>query len=227
MSDRLEQDFDLYYKELENFTGHLKTGSQKVETDKMLSRAGKFEQVEKIKAEHLKSVNDLGERFQIEFGERVSKIGRYVRGEKPDPVLDSIKRRFSKGEDISSEESNKLLLSEMRETKDIMRKSNFQNMLSSADEKQLRKTAQSLSDSQDVEKLEWLKEIASLRADGVFSGTIQAQIEGLRDATLNDEQRNLKAISERIEKGVKLFEYAIERSKTGVYVDARQNDEVQ
>lgn len=113
----------------------------------------------------------------------------------------------------------------MRETKEIMRKSSFQNMLSTADIEQLKKTAQTLNDSKDVEKLEWLKELVSLKGEGVLSNTLQAQIEGLKDSQLSDEQRNLKAISERIEKGKKLFEYSIERSKTGIFVDAR-NDEV-
>jgi len=63
MPDKLEQDFDIYYAELKNFTGRFKTSSQQVETDKMLSRAGKFEQVEKIKTEHFKNISDLGERF--------------------------------------------------------------------------------------------------------------------------------------------------------------------
>jgi len=226
MSDKLKLDFDIYYKELENFTGHFKTSSQAVETDKMLSRAGKFEQVEKLKAEHLKNVNDLGERFQVEFGGRVSKIKSYVRGEKNDPVLDSIKRRFSKGEDISSDESSRLLLHEMRENKLLIHKSNFQGMLYTATTEQLKKTAQSLSDSQDVEKLEWLQEIASLKGEEILSNSLAGQIDGIRTANLNDEQRNLQTVSQRIEKGVKLFNYSLERSKTGIFIDAR-NTEVQ
>lgn len=225
MSDKLVEDFDLYYAELKNFTEGFKTGSQQVETDKMLSRVGKSEKIAELKAEHFKNVDGLAERFQTEFDGRVLNIKDNVEGEKKDPVFDSIKRRFSKGESLSSEESNKLLLSEMRETKEIMRKSSFQNMLSTADIEQLKKTAQTLNDSKDVEKLEWLKELVSLKGEGVLSNTLQAQIEGLKDSQLSDEQRNLKAISERIEKGKKLFEYSIERSKTGIFVDAR-NDEV-
>jgi len=224
MSDKLKLDFDIYYKELENFTGHFKTSSQQIETDKLLSRAGKFEQVEKIKAEHLKSVNDLAERFQVEFGERVSKIGRYVRGEKKDPVLDSIKKRFSKGEDISSDESSRLLLHEMQENKDIMRKSSFQNMLSTADIEQVKKTAQTLNDSKDVEKLEWLQELAELKGEQVLANTIFSQAEGIRTSNLNDEQKNLKGVSERIQKETKLFQYSVERSKKGDFVDVRNND---
>ena len=226
MPDKLEQDFNLFYIEANNFNSGFTARKHEVETDKMLSRAGKFEQVEKIKTEHLKNVNNLGERFQADFGERLSKIGRYVRGEKPDPVLDSIQKRFTKGESLSSEESNKLLLSEMRETKDIMRKSNFQNMLSTADIEQVKKTAQTLNDSKDVEKLTWLQESVSLKGDSVLSNSLAGQIEGLKDSQLSDEQRNLKAISERIEKGMELFNYTLERLRTGVFIDAR-NDEIQ
>lgn len=224
MSDKLAEDFNLYYAELKNFTEHFKDDSQKIKTNKMLSRSGKHEKSELLKAEHLKNVNDLGERFQVEFGERVSKIGRYVRGEKKDPVLDSIKERFSKGEDISSDESSRLLLHEMGENKSIMRKSNFQGMLVNSDEKQLRKTAQALSDGEDVEKMEWLKELVSLKGDSVLSNSLEAQINGIKDSQMSDEQLNLKNVSERIAKGVKLFEYSLERSKRGDFIDARQDE---
>jgi len=48
MSDKLQQDFDLYYAELKNFTEDFKSRSQAVETDKLLSRAGRHEQVEQL-----------------------------------------------------------------------------------------------------------------------------------------------------------------------------------
>jgi len=226
MSDKLKQSFDIYYAELGNFTDRFKTNSQGIETNKMLSRSGKHEQVEQLKAEHLKNINDLGERFQIDFGKRLQNIDRKLSGVKTDAVLDSIQKRFSKGEDISSDETSRLLLSEMRENKTLTRKSNFQNMVANADEKQVKKTAQSLNDSKDVEKLTWLKELTDLRGEELLSNTVQAQIDGIKDANLNDEQKSFKAIGERIEKGVKLFNYSIERSKTGTFIDARQ-DEVQ
>ena len=43
---------------------------------------------------------------------------------------------------------------------------------------------------------------------------------------MSEEQKSLKIVSEKIEKGIKLFEYSLERSKTGVFVDARQDAEV-
>jgi len=223
MSDKLAEDFDLYYKELENFTGRFKTSSQQVETDKMLSRAGKFEQVEKIKTEHFKNISDLGERFNSDFDKRVKNLNDRVSGKKHDSILDSIKKKYLKGENISTDETSRLLLHEMQENKDIMRKSSFQNMLSNADEKQLRSTAQSLNDSKDVEKLIWLKELTDLKGQELLSNTMQAQINGIRDEGLSEEQKSLKIVSERIAKQVKLFNYSLERSKTGIFVDARQD----
>ena len=225
MPDKLEQDFDIYYAELKNFTGRFKTSSQQVETDKMLSRAGKFEQVEKIKTEHFKNISDLGERFNSDFDKRVKNLNDRVSGKKHDSILDSIKKKYLKGENISTDETSRLLLHEMQENKDIMRKSSFQNMLSNADEKQLRSTAQSLNDSKDVEKLIWLKELTDLKGQELLSNTMQAQINGIRDEGLSEEQKSLKIVSERIAKQVKLFNYSLERSKTGIFVDAR-NDEV-
>jgi len=227
MSDKLRKEFDLYYKELENFTGHYKTGSQKVETDKTLSRVGKHEKAELLKQEHFKNVDSLAERFQIEFDKRVEDIGNFVQGKKKDAVLDVIKKKFSKGESLSSDESNRLLLHEMQENKNIMRKSNFQNMLSTADIEQLKKTAQTLNDSGDVEKLEWLKESVSFKGDSVLSNSLAGQIDGIKTSNLSDEQRNLKAISKRIQKETKLFQYSVERSRKGDFVDVRNNDEVQ
>ena len=96
MSDKLRKEFDLYYKELENFTGHYKTGSQKVETDKTLSRVGKHEKAELLKQEHFKNVDSLAERFQIEFDKRVLDINDFVNGKKKDPVLDVIKKNSQK-----------------------------------------------------------------------------------------------------------------------------------
>ena len=226
MLDELAEDFNIYYAELKNFTERFRDNSHEIESDKLLSRAGKFGQVEKLKTSHLKNINDLGERFNSDFGKRLVDIDDRVKGVKRDPVLDSIKKKYLKGEDISSDESSKLLLLEMRETKTIMRKSNFQNMLSNADNEQVRKTAQSLNDSKDVEKLIWLKELTDLKGQELLSNTMQAQINGIRDEGLSEEQKSLKIVSEKIEKGIKLFEYSLERSKTGVFVDARQDAEV-
>ena len=224
MSDKLKQDFDLYYAELENFTGHFKTGSQKIETDKMLSKVGKSEKISELKQEHLKSVNDLAERFQAEFGGRVSNIKDSLSGKKKDVALDAIKKKFLKGGNLSSDETNRLLLHGMGETKTIMEKSNFQQMLSGADTEQVRKTAQTLNDSQDIEKLTWLQELAELKGEQVLANTIFSQAEGIRTSNLNDQQRNLKAISERIQKETKLFQYSLERSKRGDFIDARQDE---
>ena len=172
MLDKLAEDFNIYYAELKNFTERFRDNSHEIESDKLLSRAGKFGQVEKLKTSHLKNINDLGERFNSDFGKRLVDIDDRVKGVKRDPVLDSIKKKYLKGEDISSDESSKLLLLEMRETKTIMRKSNFQNMLSNADNEQVRKTAQSLNDSKDVEKLIWLKELTDLKGQELLSNTM-------------------------------------------------------
>jgi len=80
------------------------------------------------------------------------------------------------------------------------------------------------TDSKDVEKLGWLQESVSFRGDSVLSNSLAGQIEGIRTSQLTDEQRNLKGVSERIQKGVKLFQYSLERSKRGDFIDARQDE---
>jgi len=224
MSDKLQEDFNIYYLELKNFTENFKTSSQAVETDKLLSRAGKFEQVEKLRAEHLKSVDDLGERFRADFEGRQQRIKNILNGKKNNVDLEYIKSRFSKGESLSGDETNRLLLHEMSENKTIMRKSSFQNMLANADNEQVRKTAQTLSNSQDVERLGWLQEMASLRGEEVLSKSLAGQIKSIRTETYTDEQKNYQELGERIEKGRKLFTYSIEKSKTGTFMDVRQEE---
>jgi len=39
MSDKLQEDFNIYYLELKNFTENFKDNSHGIETDKLLSRA--------------------------------------------------------------------------------------------------------------------------------------------------------------------------------------------
>jgi len=224
MSDKLQEDFNIYYLELKNFTENFKTSSQAVETDKLLSRAGKFEQVEKLRAEHLKSVDDLGERFRADFEGRQQRIKNILNGKKNNVDLEYIKSRFSKGESLSGDETNRLLLHEMSENKTIMRKSSFQNMLANADNEQVRKTAQTLSNSQDVERLGWLQEMASLRGEEVLSKSLAGQIKSIRTETYTDEQKNYQELGKRIEKGRKLFTYSIEKSKTGTFMDVRQEE---
>ena len=224
MSDKLAEDFDIYYTELKNFTETFKSRSQAVQTDKMLSSSGKHAKGEELRTEHFKNISDLGERFNSDFDKRVKNLNDRVSGKKHDSILDSIKKKYLKGENISTDETSRLLLHEIQENKDIMRKSSFQNMLSNADEKQLRSTAQSLNDSKDVEKLIWLKELTDLKGQELLSNTMQAQINGIRDEGLSEEQKSLKIVSERIAKQVKLFNYSLERSKTGIFVDARQDE---
>jgi len=78
--------------------------------------------------------------------------------------------------------------------------------------------------SKDVEKLGWLQESVSFRDDSVLSNSLAGQIEGIRTSQLTDEQGNLKGVSERVQKGVKLFQYSLERSKRGDFIDARQDE---
>jgi len=80
------------------------------------------------------------------------------------------------------------------------------------------------NDSKDVEKLGWLPESVSFRDDSVLSNSLAGQIEGIRTSQLTDEQRNLQGVSERIQKGVKLIQYSLERSKRGDFIDARQDE---
>jgi len=58
----------------------------------------------------------------------------------------------------------------------------------------------------------------------VLSNSLAGQIEGIRTFQLTDEQRNLKGVSERIQKGVKLIQYSLERSERGDFIDARQDE---
>jgi len=224
MPDKLKEDFDIFYLELEGKTKIFKDSSQQIETDKMLSRAGKLEQIEKLKAEHLKSVNELGERLQAEFGTRVENIANFINGNAPDKRIEGIQGRLKKGEDISTDQQNRLIIHELGENKRLMAKSSFQNMLANADNEQVRKTAQSLADSRDVARLEWLQELTSLKGDNVLSSSIGGLIDAAKTSTLSAEQKNLQGVSERIQKGLRLFEYSIEKSKIGEYMDVRQEE---
>jgi len=73
--------------------------------------------------------------------------------------------------------------------------------------------------------LGWLQESVSLRGEESLSNSLAGQIDGIKTANLNDEQLNLKGVSEKIEREIKLFEYSIERSKKDDFVDVRNNDE--
>jgi len=224
MSDKLKQDFDIFYLELEGKTKHFKDSSQKVETDPHLSKIGKSASLATLKSEHEKDLSDLAERLKKEFSTRVHNIANFVNGTAPDKRIEGIQSRFKKGESLTSDQQNRLIIHELAENKRLMAKSSFQNMLANADNEQIKKTAQTLSNSQDVERLEWLKELADLRGEGALGGSLGGQIAGIRTANLNDEQRNLQGVSSRIQKGLKLFEYSIEKSKTGEFMDVRQEE---
>jgi len=226
MSDKLTQDFDLYYKELENFTGHFKTSSQVIATDPHLSKAGKSASLAELQKEHEKDLSSLGERLQKDFGKRVSNINDFVNGKTTDKRIEGIQGRLKKGESLTSDQQNRLIIHELAENKQLMAKSSFQNMLANADIEQIKKTAQTLSNSQDVERLEWLKELADLRGEGALGGSLGGQIAGIRTANLNDEQKNLQLVSARIQKGLELFQYSLERSKKGDFMDVRQSEEI-
>jgi len=96
MSDKLTQDFDLYYKELENFTGHFKTSSQQIETDPHLSRTGKSASLAELQKGHEKDLGELGGRLQADFGKRVLDINDFVAGKKSPPFWILLKDDFQK-----------------------------------------------------------------------------------------------------------------------------------
>jgi len=224
MSDKLREDFDIFYSELEGKTKSFKTSSQVIQTDSRLSKIGKSEKLAEIKAEHEKDLSDLGERLKKEFGTRVHNIANFVNGNAPDKRIEGIQGRLKKGDSLTIDQQNRLIIHELAENKTIMRKSNFQGMLVNADEKQLRKTSQALSDGRDTERLGWLKELADIKGDSVLSSSLEAQINHARDSTLSDEQKNLQDVSEKIQKGLELFQYSLERSKKGEFLDVRAEE---
>jgi len=211
MSDKLKVDFDLFYLELEGMTRHFKTSTQAVQTDSRLSKIGKGERLAELQTEHEKDLSDLDERLQADFGKRVHNIEILVTGTAPDKRIEGIQSKLKKGEDLSTDQQNRLIIHELAENKTLTRKSNFQNMLANADTEQIKKTAQTLNDSQDVERLTWLQEMASLRGEELLSKSLAGQVDGIKTSNLNDEQRNLVDVSSRIQKGLQLFEYSIEK----------------
>jgi len=148
----------------------------------------------------------------------------FVNGTAPDKRIEGIQSRLKKGEDLSTDQQNRLIIHELAENKRLMAKSGFQGMLSQATTEELRQTSQILSNSQDVERLEWLKELVSLKGDSAFSNSIQGQIAGAKTSKLTDEQRNLEMVSEKIQKQMKLFQYSLERAKKGEFMDVRQEE---
>jgi len=224
MTDKLQESITPYYKQLENAVKNFKDKSHVISADSRLSKIGKSEKLSELTAKHSSDINALGDRFKKDCEHRLENIGNVINGARSDIHIGSIQARLKKGEDISSDETSKLLLHEMSENKRLLRKSNFQNVLSNADEKQLRKTSQSLADSKDLEKLTWLQEMVSLRGDDTLSNSLRAQIDGIQTSKLSDEQKKLKGTGERISKQMKLFDYALQRGKTGEFMDARQDE---
>lgn len=217
MSNKLEEEFNLYDFELDNFKRHFKKSTHEVSTDSKLSQIGKEEKISVLTTKFKADLDGLGSRFRKDYDPRIKRIDDNLNGNRPDIRINSIQRRLKKGEDISTDETNKLLIHELGENKRLMRKSNFQGMLSQATLEQLRKTSQAVIDSKDLERMEWLQEMTYLRGEEKLSGALTGHIDGLRTANLTDEQKNSKKVSERIKKGMKLFEYSIERAKTGEF----------
>jgi len=165
---------------------------------------------------------DIYRSYKLRSGDRLI----VPNGTAPDKRIEGIQGRLKKGESLTSDQQNRLIIHELGENKRLMAKSSFQNMLATADNEQIKKTAQTLSNSQDVERLEWLQELTSLKGDNVLSSSIQGQIGAARDSKLTAEQLNLKNVSSRIQKGLQLFTYSIEKSKTGEFMDVRQSEEI-
>jgi len=216
--------FDPYYKTLESAVKNFKDKSHVISADSRLSKIGKTEKLSELTQKHSSDINALGDRFKKDCEHRLENISNAVNGARSDIRIGSIRAKLKKGEDISSEETSKLLLYVMSENKRLMQKSSFQGMLYTIPTSQLKKTAQTLSDSEDVEKLEWLQEMVSLRGDDSFSNSLAGQIDGIKTSKLTDEQQKLKGTGERISKQMKLFDYALQRGKTGEFMDVRPNE---
>jgi len=222
--DKLKESIDPYYNRLDNAVKNFKDKSRVISTDSRLSKIGKNEKLSEVQTEHEGDMNALGDRFIEDCEHRLENISNAVNGARSDIRIGSIQARLKKGEDISSEETSKLLLHEMSENKKLMQKSSFQGMLYTTPTEQLKKTAQTLSDSEDVERLEWLQEMTALRGDDVLSNSLAGLIEGIKDSKLNSEQKKLKGTGERISKAMQLFDYALQRGKTGEFMDVRKNE---
>jgi len=197
---------------------------KKIQTDKMLSSAGKHNLGEELKAGHFKNVNELSGRFKKDFEGRQQRIKDILIGNKKTVDIEHIKSRNAKGESLTIEEQNKLIIHGLAENTQQTAKSSFQNTISQAPLEQLRKTAQSLNESKDTVRLGWLKETADHRGERALVSSIGGQIDGIRTETYTDEQKNYQKLGERIEKGSQLFTYSIEKSKTGEFLDVRQEE---
>jgi len=213
--------FDPYYKTLENAVKNFKDKSHVISADSRLSKIGKSEKLSELTAKHESDINSLGDRFKKDCEHRLENISNAVNGTRSDIRIAPIQAKLKKGEDISSDETSKLLLHVMSENKRLMQKSSFQGMLYTIPTSQLRKTAQTLSDSEDIEKLGWLQEMVSLRGEDSFSNSLAGQIDSIRTSKLTAEQKKLKGTGERISKQMQLFDYALQRGRTGEFLDVR------
>jgi len=222
--DKLKESIDPYYNRLDNAVKNFKDKTRVISADSRLSKIGKSEKLSELTQKHSSDIDSLGERFIVDFGKRLVNLDNRVNGIRQNTALDGIKSMLQKGESLTGDQQNRLIIHELAENKRLMGKSSFQNMLSNSDIEQLKKTAQSLNDSKDIERLGWLKELADLKGEGVLSSSLAGQIEGIRDSSLTEEQRSFKATSERISKQMKLFDYALQRGKTGEFMDARQDE---
>lgn len=222
--DKLKESIDPYYNRLDNAVKNFKDKSRVVSADSRLSKIGKGEKLSELTQEHSSSLDSLGERFKKDCEHRLENISNAVNGARSDIHIGSIQAKLKRGEDISSDETSKLLLHEMSENKKLMQKSSFQGMLYTTATERLKKTAQTLSDSEDVEKLEWLREMTALRGEDTLSNTIQAQVVAIQTSRLTDEQKKLQKTSERIKKNMQLFDYALQRGRTGEFMDVRKNE---
>jgi len=222
--DKLKESIDPYYNRLDNAVKNFKDKSRVISADSRLSKVGKSEKLSELTQKHSSDIDSLAERFQAEFGKRLVNLDNRVNGVLQNTALDEIKSMLKKGESLTSDQQNRLIIHELAENKRLMSKSSFQNMLSNSDIEQLRKTAQSLNDSQDVDRLEWLRELVDLKGEATLTSSLEAQINGIKTSKLTDEQKQWKKVSERISKQMQLFDYALQRGKTGEFMDVRQSE---
>jgi len=222
--DKLKESIDPYYNRLDNAVKNFKDKLRVISADSRLSKIGKGEKLSELTAEHSSELDSLGERFKKDCDHRLENISNAVNGARSDIHIGSIQARLKKGEDISSDETSKLLLHEMSENKRLMQKSSFQGMLYTTPTEKLKETAQILSDNKDSERLEWLREMTTLRGDDVLSNSLAGLIDQIQTSELSGEQKQLKGTGERISKQMQLFDYALQRGKTGEFVDVRKSE---
>jgi len=214
----MSNEYDLIFAELNNATETRRLATEKAQSDKNLSPAGKQSALDKIEFEYGPKFLDIESRFHRMTDEQTVTENKIVAGKPKQQsyvkkVRDAARRDSSVTTDYVSDTIESAgIIESIQSLEEMISQSTYQSLIGGLGKEQFSIAHSAARDSGDIKKLGWIRGLYDMRGESGHAKAIDAEIEMIKDT--HDPARALaKKRLENIELQKKYFQHSLGTAK--------------